>query len=99
MLSFKTDYDDGEALLVNISTSGCAIRDARPALQTEQKVLVSLALDNPNNPVFIRAHVIRAEGSGYGLQFHHLEENVKRRLVRFFARETRLHKSVISPAA
>jgi c-di-GMP-binding flagellar brake protein YcgR len=92
LITFRTDYDEGEARLVNISTSGCAIHQASLPLEVNQKLLVSLVLDSPSNPLHIRSMVIRANDGNYGLQFQHVEENVKRKLIRFFARETREKK-------
>jgi len=91
-ITYLTDYDEGQALLVNISTSGCAIYQASAELYVDQKLLVCLMLDNPEKPLYVRAVVIRAEGGSYGLQFQHIEENSKRRIIRFFARETRRRK-------
>jgi len=92
-ITFRTDYDDGAAQLFNISTSGCAIHHATLQLEVEQKVLLALKLDNPSNPLYIRAVVIRIEDGKVALQFQHTDENIKRRIVRFFAKETRLRKS------
>ncbi|SHO46395.1 PilZ domain-containing protein [Desulfopila aestuarii] len=92
-MTFRTDYDDGTAQLVNISTSGCAIHRATPELEVEQKILLTFELDRPSNPLNIRAVVIRIDGGNIALQFQHIDENIKRRIVRFFAKETRRQKS------
>lgn len=92
LISFRTDYDDGEARLVNISSSGCAIHQATLPLAVNQKLLVMLVLDSPGNPLHIRAVVIRVDDGNYGLQFQHVEEHLKRKLIRFFARQTREKK-------
>jgi len=92
-IAFRTDYDDGTAQLTNISTSGCAIHHASLELEIEQQVLLTLELDSPSNPLSIRGVVIRIEGGNIALQFKHTDENIKRRIVRFFAKETRLRKS------
>jgi c-di-GMP-binding flagellar brake protein YcgR len=91
-LSYRTDYDDGEARLVNISTSGCAIYKTSTELADNDKILISFALEDPKAPVQIQATVIRAEGEGYGLQFLHVEDDLKGRLIRFFAQENRRQK-------
>lgn len=92
-LTFRTDYDDGAAQLVNISTSGCAIHQATLKLEVAQKVLLVLELDSPSKPLHIRAVVMRVEGESIALQFQHTDENTKRRIVRFFVKDTRRHKS------
>lgn len=92
-VTFKTDYDDGEARLVNVSTSGCAIQQPTLELQMEQRLLLSLELDGPDKTIHIRAIVIRLEPELVCLQFQHVEDNTKRRLVRFLAQETRRRKN------
>ena len=96
-VTFKTDYDDGKARLVNISTSGCAMRRVVPELHPEQKLLLSIELDTPGKPLDIRAVVIRIEPEIFCLQFQHVEESIKRRIVRFFAQETRRRKNEPTP--
>jgi hypothetical protein len=91
-LSYRTDYDDGEAELVNISTSGCAIHKTSTELSDNDKILLSIVLDDPKSPIQIQASVIRAEGDGYGLHFLHMEDDLKGLLIRFFAQENRRQK-------
>lgn len=96
-LTYKTAYEEGEARLVNISTSGCAICKATTELIIKQKVLLNLALGYPELQIQIQATVIRAEApDSFGLQFLHMEESLKHRLIRFFAKENRRHKSHLS---
>jgi len=98
-VTFRTDYDDGAAQLVNISTSGCAIHRATQELEVAQKVLLTFELDSPSNPLHIRAVVIRNEADNIALQFQNSDENIKRRIVRFFAKETRRQKSESTSAS
>lgn len=91
-LTYKTDHEDGEARLVNISSNGCAINGATTPLMQNDKLLLSIALDEPENPVQIQAKVIRAEDNNFGLYFLNLTEEVKQRLTIFFAKENRLRK-------
>jgi c-di-GMP-binding flagellar brake protein YcgR len=100
LVIFRTEYEDGEARLVNISTGGCALHLVSLPLAIDQKLLVSLILDNPGNPLQMRAMVTRIEADCCGLKFQHVEESAKRKLVRFFAKETRLRQGeqTVTPA-
>ncbi len=91
-LSYRTDYDDGQARLVNISTSGCAIYKTSTELSDNDKILLSIVLEDPKSPVQIQAIVIRAEEDGYGLHFQHMDDELKGRIIRFFAQENRRQK-------
>ncbi|MFV0438121.1 MAG: PilZ domain-containing protein [Desulfopila sp.] len=84
---FRTDYEEGESRLVNISTGGCAMQKPTLELQKEQKVLLSLELDEPGQMVDFQAVVVRLNAELVSLQFLHVEEDIRRRLVLFFARE------------
>jgi len=95
-VTFRTDYDDGTAQLRNISTSGCALHNVDVDLEVGQKVLLALALDSPAKPLSISAAVMRIDGGSIALEFRHIDDNSKRRIVLFFARETRLRKSGIA---
>jgi hypothetical protein len=93
-ITFRTDYDDGTAQLLNISTSGCAIHHVTLELEVAQKVLLVLELDSPLNPLYIRAIVNRLEDGGtIALVFKHTDEDIKLQIVRFFAKEARRRKS------
>lgn len=92
-LTYKTDYEDGEANLINISTSGCAVRNVSTELQISQKILLTISLDTPEQQAQVQARVIRIEGEDFGLQFLHLEEDVKQQLFRYFAQENRRQKT------
>ncbi len=92
-LTYKTDYDDGEAQLVNISTSGCAIRSVTTELHIDQKILITISLDTPEQQVQTQARVIREEGKEFGLQFLLLDEDAKQQLFRYLAQENRRQKT------
>ncbi len=92
-LTYKTDYENGEARLVNISSNGCAISGATTPFMADDKLLLAIALDDPENPVQIQAKVIRVEDNNFGLHFLNLAEEIKQRLTIFFAKENHLRKA------
>lgn len=97
LLNYTTDYEDGEARLVNISRSGCAISKATTDLQLGQKLLITLHLEEPEKQLQIQAAVLRVQTDGIALQFLHLEEKTTRHLLRFFAKENRRQKHDPAP--
>lgn len=90
-LRYRTEYDDGEGQLLNISTHGCAIVEMTIELAEQEKTLLILELDNPNDPLEIRALVTRVDGGSAGLQFQHLDDDAQHRIRTFFAAEKRRH--------
>lgn len=92
-VSFKTEYEDGTARLVNISTGGCAIIHSSLELEPGEKILLAIELDSPTAPLSIRALVLRSDGDQYGLEFQYLDEAIKKRIFRYFAKENRRIKS------
>lgn len=99
LLNYKTDYEDGEARLLNISRSGCAISEATTELHIGQKILIILNLEEPEKQLQLQAAILRVQTEGIALQFLHLEEKTTRRLLRFFAKETRRQKNDLASAS
>lgn len=97
-LTFKTDYEDGEAALVNISSSGCMIRNPSCKLQLNQKILLTIALDEADNAIQIQALVKREDMGNFGLHFRLTDDQLKQQLARFFAQEHRRRRDSSSPA-
>lgn len=91
-VQYKTDYEDGTAQLVNISTGGCAFRDPTTDLELHNKLLLTVKLKDDQEPLEIQATVIRVLEGSYGLQFTTLSNEKKRSILHYFAREQRLHK-------
>ena len=94
ILSLRTDFEDGTARIVNISTGGCAIDNVTVELAVNQKTLIALVLEDADKPVQIQALVIRSDNAGFALQFRHLLDYQKTLLIRFFARENRRQKNI-----
>jgi hypothetical protein len=85
---FKTEFEDGEGLIANISARGCAIRAATLPLAFQEKILIALKMKD-DEIIEIGARVIRVEGETVAVQFIHLEEEDKLRIVKFFAGKQR----------
>lgn len=90
---YKTSYEDGEARLVNISAIGCALSDMTEEVELGEKILLSLTLEEPAKEEQVQAVVTRTSDNLLGLRFLHIGDDLKSRIVRFFARETRKRKN------
>jgi len=64
-VSYKTAYDAGEALLVNISTGGCAIKQLSLPLEMDEKVLLSFPLPGIESSVEAQGVVVRVGDDGH----------------------------------
>ena len=58
-VSYKTAYDEGEARLQNVSTAGCALAQVSQALQTEEKILISVKLPGVDSIFQAQGKVVR----------------------------------------
>lgn len=89
---YKTEFEDGQAYIVNISTNGCALEQATIELTERERVLLSITFDSPDDTIEIQAMVVRAEGATVGLQFQRVSEVNKQRILHFFASQVREQK-------
>ena len=89
IVRYKTEFEDGQAALANISTSGCAIEQATVELEEREKILLIIPLGSADEEVEIQARVMRAEGNTAGLQFQRVSEVNKHRILHFFVQEKR----------
>lgn len=64
VVSFKTAYDAGEALLLNVSIEGCAFVESSLPLSLQEKILVSIALPGEEQIFQAQGVVVRVESGG-----------------------------------
>lgn len=93
IITFRTDYEEGEGALLNISNSGCALHRLTVPLEHNEKVLLLLQLDEDQPPTEIMAKVIRQESEITGLHFLNTKDDFRQKLVHFFAKEQRRQES------
>jgi c-di-GMP-binding flagellar brake protein YcgR len=91
-IRYKTEYEDGHAVIVNISTGGCALDQATVELTERERILLTLTFDNPDDIVEIQALVLRSDGERAGLKFQRVSEVNKQRILHFFVSQTRDQK-------
>ena len=87
-VTYRTAYEDGEALLKNISTDGCALEWATNPPELEEKILLCIELEGERE-VEIRARVVRVEDGDFAVKFLLAEPATKTLLRSYFARKLR----------
>ncbi len=89
-VKLKTEFDDGEATLANISTSGAALENPTLSLSVDEKILLIFELFEAEKPVEIQAIVVRTEEEKYSVQFQGVGIETKTDLLKFFAHKARV---------
>lgn len=88
-VTYRTAYDEGEALLKNISTEGCALEWATNPPEADEKILLSIELQGEDSAVEIQAWVLRVEDKDFAVKFLLIEPDAKTRIRRYFSRKSR----------
>lgn len=89
---YKTAYEDGEAVLVNISTGGCVVRKASVPVALTEKILFSFDIHGLDEPLEIRAICVRLEGDSFAVQFLGIDDVEANRLTKILAGQARSEK-------
>ena len=87
-VTYRTAYEDGEALLKNISTDGCALEWATNPPELEEKILICIELENERE-VEIQGRVVRVEDADFAVEFLLAEPATKTLIRTYFARKLR----------
>ncbi len=89
LVSYKTAYKDGEAFLVDISTSGCFVHGASVPVEVGEKILISVSIRNLDEPLEIQAVCARLDGDGFAVRFLGIDVAEENRLVKLLAAQAR----------
>ncbi len=84
-VTYRTAYEDGEALLKNISTEGCALEWATIPPELYEKILLSIELEGEGTVVQIQAQVVRVEGSDFAVKYLLMEPATKNMIRKYFS--------------
>ena len=88
-VSYKTAYDAGDAMLLNVSTAGCAFEQPSLPLSMEEKVLVSIALLGEDSVIQAQGVVVRS-GKGFtAIRFTLFEAEDQEQLIKYFSKMMR----------
>lgn len=89
---YKTAYEDGEAILFNISTGGCVVRKATIPVAPAERILLSFDLHGIDEPLEIRAICVRLEDDGFAVQFLGVDDAEANRIVKLLVAQARSEK-------
>ncbi len=89
-VTYRTTYEDGEALLKNISTDGCALEWATNPPEVDEKILLIIELEGEDTVVEIQARVVRVEDKDFAVKFMLIEPDAKTRIRNYFSRKSRV---------
>lgn len=65
----------GQATLQNISTSGCFVTENTTQLSVEDQVLIVIELMESEQPLELKATVVRLDDTGFSANFTDIEES------------------------
>ncbi len=91
-VKYKTAYHDGEGLLMDISTSGCALDAVTISLQEEDVVLISIELPDTDKNIEAKSVVVRRGETSFAVKFVLMEEATKLLIRKLFAQRTFANK-------
>ena len=88
-VTYRTAYDEGEALLKNISTEGCALEWATSSPEADEKILLIIELGEKESTVEIQARVVRVKDNDFAVKFLLIEPATKTQIRNYFSRKVR----------
>lgn len=91
-LSYKTEFEDGTATLLNISAGGCALIDLSVAVKLHEKVLLVLRCED-EVPVEIGGVIVRMVDDLAAVRFTQFGDDMKSKVIIYFAKMQRLQKA------
>lgn len=92
-VNLKTEFEDGEALIDNISAGGCSLLEPSLELLEGEKILLVLEYDDSVSQDEVAGKVLRCSENSVAIQFHGVSEEKKQRIVKFFAHKRRIAMS------
>ncbi len=88
-VSYKTAYDAGEAVLLNVSTAGCAFEQPSLPLSMQEKVLVSITLLGEDSVFQAQGVVVRVKNGFTAIRFTLLESEDQEQVIKYFSKMMR----------
>lgn len=84
-VTYRTAYEDGEGILENISTNGCALKKTTTKLEVGDAFLLLIEDQARDTAIQAQARVVRAEHGAIGACFTRIEPETQRAIRTFFA--------------
>ncbi len=92
-IDIKTEFEDAQATLVNISSGGAYIDMPSCNLSEGDKLLLIITLDEPALPMEIQAIITRKTDKKVALEFISIQENIKKNILKYFTEKLRQNNS------
>ena len=91
-VKYKTAYHDGEGVLTDISTSGCAVDAVTIPVQEENVVLISIVILDTDQVIEAKSVVVRRSDNSFAVKFVLMEEATKSLIRKLFAQRNFTNK-------
>jgi len=89
LVTYKTAYDEGQGRLINISSGGCVFESATLPVSVQEKVLISIKLEEKENMVEAKAVVVRATEDQFAVKFILIEPSTQSLIRTYFTQQLR----------
>ena len=89
LVNYKTAYEAGEALLLNVSTAGCAFLQPSLPLSMHEKTLISIALPGEDTALEAQGVVMRVDNTCTAIHFTLIEPGDQARIRKYFSKMMR----------
>lgn len=90
-VDYITGDVEGKGYILNISTSGCAVKRAstQPSVEAEIKIVIAFTAQNDSQETFtLKARVVRVEETGFAVEFTDFDNSRKEQLWNCFVDES-----------
>lgn len=89
-VTYRTAYEDGEGLLNNISTEGCAVEWATTPPEVGEKILLVLEPGGEGAVIEAQGEVIRVGDKDFAVRFLLIEPDSKRMIRKCYSVKSKL---------
>ncbi|MCK5069698.1 MAG: PilZ domain-containing protein [Desulfocapsa sp.] len=89
VVTYKTAYDEGEACLINISSTGCLFECASLPLSVQEKILIRIKLEDEQSAIEAKAVVVRMDDKQIATEFIIVEPETQNLIRSYFTQKLR----------
>lgn len=89
---YKTAFEDGEGVLLDISTQGCALEAMTLSVEEGEVILLSAKLPGEEHPVEMQAKVMRSGMDTAAVKFTLAEKETEATIRTYFSQKMRNSK-------
>lgn len=88
-VQYRTAFEEGEAVLVTVSTSGCSLKAMTSELPVGEDVLVAFEIDDHEFPIEVKVRVVRESDGVIGAEFTMVDSEAKLAIRNYFSKRRR----------